>query len=67
MDVHTTNYTICAFTMEGQKAFAQTTINPEFGELEKYLTTLNTQLGAAAISYAAMRPAAWATLSIIRL
>lgn len=42
MDVHTTNYTICAFTMEGQKAFAQTTINPEFGELEKYLTTLNT-------------------------
>ena len=47
MDVHTTNYTICAFTMEGQKAFAQTTINPEFGELEKYLTTLNTQLGGS--------------------
>jgi len=31
--------------MEGQKAFAQTTINPELSELEKYLTTLNRSLG----------------------
>lgn len=45
MDVHTTNYTLCAFTMEGQKAFAQTTIDPELSELEKYLTTLNRNLG----------------------
>ena len=26
MDVHTTNYTLCAFTMAGQKPFAQTTV-----------------------------------------
>ena len=45
MDVHTTNYTLCAFTMAGQKPFAQTTINPTITELEKYLKTLNDQLG----------------------
>jgi len=47
MDVHITNYTVCAFTMEGQKAFAQTTLNPELGELEKYPATLNAQLGGS--------------------
>jgi transposase len=37
LDVHTTNYTICAYTIENDKAFAETTINPNFKELEKYL------------------------------
>ncbi len=41
MDVHSTNYTLCAFTMEGQKTFAETTINPDVKELVKYLETLN--------------------------
>lgn len=41
MDVHTTNYTLCAFTIEGQKIFAQTSINPDIKELVKYLETLN--------------------------
>ena len=45
MDVHTTNYTLCAFTREGKKAFGRTTINPDIKELVKYLETLNKQLG----------------------
>ena len=45
MDVHTTNYTLCAFTMEGKKAFGRTTINPDIRELVKYLETLKQQLG----------------------
>ena len=45
MDVHTTNYTLCAFTMEGKKAFGRTTINPDIRELDKYLETLKQQLG----------------------
>ncbi len=37
MDVHTTNYTLCAYTMEGQKTFAETQIKPDVKELVKYL------------------------------
>ena len=45
MDVHTTNYTLCAFTLQGQTPFAELQIKPEIKELEKYLTMLNSQLG----------------------
>ena len=37
LDVHTTNYTICAYNIENDKTFAETTINPDIGELDKYL------------------------------
>lgn len=40
LDVHTTNYTICAYTIENDKAFAETTIKPDIKELEKYLKRL---------------------------
>ena len=29
MDVHTTNYTLCAFTLQGQTPFAELQIKPE--------------------------------------
>ena len=45
MDVHTTNYTICAFQIDGEKVFGQTTINPDVKELVKYLTRLKERLG----------------------
>lgn len=45
MDVHSTNFTLCGFTMAGQKPFAQTTINPDIRELEKYLSKLDNELG----------------------
>lgn len=41
MEVHTTNYTLCAYTMDGQKLFAQTSVSPDIKELVKYLETLN--------------------------
>ena len=40
IDVHSTNYTLCAFSLEGQKVFGRTTINPDIDELLKYLATL---------------------------
>ena len=46
MDVHTTNYTLCAFTVAGQKPFSRTTINPDINELVKYLKTLEKELGS---------------------
>ena len=48
MDVHSTSYALCAFTMEGQKFFGQTSINPDIKELVKYLKTLNVQQGGKA-------------------
>ena len=45
MDVHTTNYTICAFQIEGEKVFGETTLNPDVKELVKYLTRLQERLG----------------------
>ena len=45
MDVHTTNYTICAFQIDGEKVFGQTTLNPDVKELVKYLTRLQERLG----------------------
>ena len=40
MDVHSTNYTLCAYMFEGKKSFARTTINPKIDELLKYLANL---------------------------
>ena len=44
MDVHTTNYTLCAFSLEGQKVFGQTTINPDINELLQYLANLRVRM-----------------------
>ena len=41
MDVHTTNYTLCAFTLQTQQPFFELQINPEFEVLKKYLTKLD--------------------------
>ena len=41
MDVHTKNYTLCTFTMEGKKTFGCTTIKPDIKEVVKYLEALN--------------------------
>lgn len=45
MDVHTTNYTLCAFTLQTQTPFCELQIAPEFDELKKYLTNLDKALG----------------------
>ncbi len=65
MDVHTTNYTLCAYTVEGQKTFAETQINPDIKELVKYLETLNQRQGGRHSLCAGTRPAAWGTRCIM--
>lgn len=34
MDVHTTNYTLCAYNNEEQRPFAEMTINPDIRTYE---------------------------------
>ena len=46
MDVHTTNYTLCAFTLQTQTPFFELQIHPEFEELKKYLTKLDQLQGS---------------------
>lgn len=45
MDVHSTNYTMCAYTFAGQQAFGRTVLNPDVNEVVKYLKTLEEQMG----------------------
>lgn len=45
MDVHTTNYTLCAFSLETQRPYCELQIKPEFEELKKYLTNLDKRQG----------------------
>ena len=40
MDVHTTNYTLCAYSLDEAKVFGRTTIRPDIKDLVKYLDTL---------------------------
>lgn len=45
MDVHTTNYTLCAYTLATMTPFGEMQIEPEFEELKKYLVRLDKALG----------------------
>ena len=37
MDVHTTNYTLCCYTIEEDKAFAVVQVEPKYTEILKYI------------------------------
>ena len=45
MDVHTTNFTLCAYSMNTQECFAETQINPDVKEFDKYLKALDAGMG----------------------
>ena len=45
MDVHTTNYTLCAYSFDDGKIFGRTTIKADIKDLVKYLETLNEHQG----------------------
>jgi len=45
MDVHTTNYTICCYSITTDKIFAQTTMEPDYKNIVKYLAQLERELG----------------------
>ena len=44
MDVHTTNYTLCCYTIEEDKAFAVVQVEPRYTEILKYRVTQGTVL-----------------------
>jgi Transposase and inactivated derivatives len=37
MDVHTTNYTLCSYSIESDKVFATTTLSPDYKNIVKYV------------------------------
>lgn len=43
LDVHTTNYTICSFDWYDGKYFGETTVKPEYQQIEKYVNRLKKQ------------------------
>lgn len=45
MDVHTSNYTLCCYTVEEDKAFAIVQVNPDYKEIIKYLDQIEQQRG----------------------
>lgn len=49
MDVHTTNYTLCAYNNEEQRPFAEITINPDIKELTRYLDNLEKKTNGSKI------------------
>ena len=46
MDVHTTNYTLCCYTIEEDKPFALVQVKPEAGEILKYVDRIKKQRGS---------------------
>lgn len=43
MDVHTTNYTLCCYTMHDDKIFAETTVEPDYKNILKYMENVKKQ------------------------
>ncbi len=45
MDVHTTNYTLCCYSIEMNETFAQVEIDPDYKGILKYLNQVQSQRG----------------------
>ena len=45
MDVHTTNYTLCCYSIEGNQIFAQVQVDPDYREILRYLNQVQSQRG----------------------
>lgn len=45
MDVHTTNYTLCCYSMEDNRVFAEIQIKPDYREVLKYLDRVRARHG----------------------
>lgn len=46
MDVHTTNYTLCTYTIEKNTTFAMVTVEPDYQNILQYIDTIRKNLGA---------------------
>jgi len=45
MDVHTTNYTLCCYSVTTDNVFAMATMDPDYGNILKYLERVGRELG----------------------
>lgn len=51
MDVHTTNYTLCCYSMEDDRFFAEVQVEPDAKNILKYLARIeSSRVGIAALS-----------------
>jgi len=46
MDVHTTNYTLCCYSIENDRIFATVTMAPDYMNIVKYLEQVESNIGA---------------------
>lgn len=45
LDVHTTNYTVCCYSLKDDTVFAEVQLKPDYREILKYLNRINNQQG----------------------
>ena len=45
MDVHTTNYTLCCYTVDSDDAFAVVNVKPDYHEILKYMERVRSTRG----------------------
>ena len=55
MDVHTTNYTLCCYSIETNQAFAQVQVDPDYKEILRYLNQVSLNVAEIANLSVAMR------------
>ena len=48
MDVHTTNYTLCCYSVEDDRFFAEIEVKPDYQDVLKYINRLKSQRGKEA-------------------
>ena len=48
MDVHTTNYTLCCYSVEDDRFFAEIEVKPDYQEVLKYINRVKSQRGKEA-------------------
>ena len=48
MDVHTTNYTLCCYSVEDDRFFAEIEVKPDYQEVLKYINRVKNQRGKEA-------------------
>ena len=46
MDVHTSNYTLCCYTINSDRTFAETTVAPDYKNIIKYVERIRSQTGS---------------------
>ena len=45
MDVHTTNYTLCIYTLETQQSFGRVQVEPDYKQVLKYIEKMKEAWG----------------------